>query len=215
MFVYSVKSSKIKMAILILLVVLLVLAMLLVTRLHQPAEADSELNIKAENAEQRVAFLSQFGWSFDEDPVEVAEVIIPPEFDEVYEKYNEIQKAQGFDLTKYQGKRVKRWTYAIKNYPGYAADSGCIHANLLVYEGQVIGGDVCSVELRFSNRYPFQCADAFRNRSSRCRDDYICSNKHQRGIKSRVWALIDPKRFSAGSVSPTGLTWTRLLAAVL
>lgn len=147
MFVYSVKSSKIKMVILVLLVVLLVLAMLLVTRLHQPAEADSVLNIKAENAEQRVAFLSQFGWSFDEDPVEVAEVIIPPEFDEVYEKYNAIQKEQGFDLTKYQGKRVKRWTYAIKNYPGYAADSGCIHANLLVYEGQVTGGDVCSVEL--------------------------------------------------------------------
>ena len=114
------------MVILVLLVVLLVLAMLLVTRLHQPAEADSVLNIKAENAEQRVAFLSQFGWSFDEDPVEVAEVIIPPEFDEVYEKYNAIQKEQGFDLTKYQGKRVKRWTYAIKNYPGYAADSGCI-----------------------------------------------------------------------------------------
>ena len=147
MFVYSVKSSRIKMVILVLLVVLLVLAMLLVTRLHQPAEADSVLNIKAENAEQRVAFLSQFGWSFDEDPVEVAEVIIPPEFDEVYEKYNAIQKAQGFDLMKYQGKRVKRWTYAIINYPGYAADSGCIHANLLVYEGQVIGGDVCSVEL--------------------------------------------------------------------
>ena len=58
MFVYSVKSSKIKMVILVLLVVLLVLAMLLVTRLHQPAEADSVLNIKAENAEQRVAFLS-------------------------------------------------------------------------------------------------------------------------------------------------------------
>lgn len=51
MFVYSVKSSKIKMVILVLLVALLVLAMLLVTRLHQPAEADSVLNIKAENAE--------------------------------------------------------------------------------------------------------------------------------------------------------------------
>lgn len=147
MFVYSVKSSKIKMILLVLLVVLLVLAMLLVTRLHQPAEADNALNVKAENAEQRVAFLSQFGWSFEEDPVEVAEVIIPPEFDEVYESYNTIQKDQGFDLTKYQGQRVKRWTFAIKNYPGYAADSGCIRANLLVYEGQVIGGDVCSVEL--------------------------------------------------------------------
>ncbi len=147
MFVYSVKSSKIKMVILILLVLLLVLAMLLVTHLHQPAEAGSELNIKAENAQQRVAFLSQFGWRFDEDPVEVAEVIIPPEFDSVYEQYNAIQKEQGFDLTNYQGKRVKRWTYSIQNYPGYPADSGCIHANLLIYEGRVIGGDICSIEL--------------------------------------------------------------------
>ena len=106
MFVYSVKSSKIKMVILILLVLLLVLAMLLVTHLHQPAEAGSELNIKAENAQQRVAFLSQFGWRFDEDPVEVAEVIIPPEFDSVYEQYNAIQK-ELLSIAKTQAKLQK------------------------------------------------------------------------------------------------------------
>ncbi len=77
----------------------------------------------------------------------VAEVIIPSEFDDTYKAYNEIQKKQGFDLEKYKGSGVKRWTYEIKNYPGYAEDSGCIRANMLVCDGKVIGGDICSVEL--------------------------------------------------------------------
>ena len=64
-----------------------------------------------------------------------------------YEKYNEIQKAQNLDLTPYAGKRAKRWTYNIKNYPGYEGDSGTVQANILVYEGAVIGGDICSTEL--------------------------------------------------------------------
>lgn len=103
--------------------------------------------LKASNAEERVAFLSQFGWEVTEDPIEVAEVIIPEQFDDTYKAYNEIQKKQGFDLEKYKGVRVKRWTYEIKNYPGYAEDSGCIRANILVSDGVVIGGDICSVEL--------------------------------------------------------------------
>ena len=35
----------------------------------------------------------------------------------------------------------------MKNYPGYENKDGVVRANLLVYEGRVIGGDVCSVEL--------------------------------------------------------------------
>ena len=69
---------------------------------------------QASNASERAAFLSQFGWEIEEDPVEVAEVINPAEFDRGYEKYNEIQKAQNLDLTPYAGKRAKRWTYNIK-----------------------------------------------------------------------------------------------------
>ena len=103
--------------------------------------------LKASDTKERVAFLSQFGWEVSEDPLEVAEVIIPTEFDETYKAYNDIQKKQGFDLEKYKGTRVKRWTYEIKNYPGYAGNSGCIRANILVCDGNVIGGDICSVEL--------------------------------------------------------------------
>ena len=74
-------------------------------------------------------------------------MIIPAEFDRGYEKYNEIQKAQNLDLMPYAGKRAKRWTYSIKNYPGYEGADGTVQANILVYEGAVIGGDVCSTEL--------------------------------------------------------------------
>lgn len=49
-------------------------------------------------------------------------------------------------MSLYAAKRVKRWTYRVTNYPGYE-DKSCIQATLLVYDGQVIGGDVCSVEL--------------------------------------------------------------------
>ncbi len=147
MFVYSVKSSKIKVVLLIALCTLATIAFLLASSMDNKAANKGGINLKANNSEQRVAFLAQFGWEFEQDPAEVAEVIIPAEFDQTYEKYNKIQKDQGFDLELYKGMRVKRWTYEIKNYPGYSADAGCIRANILVYDGLVIGGDICSVEL--------------------------------------------------------------------
>ena len=42
--------------------------------------------------------------------------------------------------------RAKRWTYDILNYPAYEGRSGVVQLNLLVYNGVVIGGDVCSLE---------------------------------------------------------------------
>lgn len=95
---------------------------------------------------QLLSFISSFGWEVDEEPDEVREVIIPAEFDDVYENYNAIQLKQGYDLKKYAGERVKRWTYTVRNYPDYI-DSDCIKINILVYGGEVIGGDVCSVRL--------------------------------------------------------------------
>ena len=146
-FVFSVKSSKLKIALTAFAAVLAAAAIVLLINRGKPAVKDNAISLKASNASERTAFLSQFGWEIEEDPVEVAEVIIPAEFDRGYEKYNEIQKAQNLDLTPYAGKRAKRWTYSIKNYPGYEGADGTVQANILVYEGAVIGGDVCSTEL--------------------------------------------------------------------
>lgn len=101
-------------------------------------------DLSAENNEQRIRYLKQFGWEVSEEPSEIVEVAIPTEFNEVYEKYNIIQKKQGFDLMPYRGKTVKRWTYDVTNYPDNRPH---VKANLLVYDNKIIGGDICSLEL--------------------------------------------------------------------
>lgn len=109
--------------------------------------SDGNVEVQVGNmksAENRVALLEKFGWQVKTEPVEFMEVTVPKEFDEVYNKYNEIQKAQGMDLTKYQGKRAMRYCYEIQNYP--TGEKGIL-ANILVYKGKLIAGDVCSPKL--------------------------------------------------------------------
>lgn len=146
MFVYSIKSKHVKVLLLLLFVVFTAISLFILSRDSAQTGKGDNISLKASTHEERMAFLSQFGWEIQEDPVEVREVIIPEEFDDTYTAYNEIQKNQGFDLTVYAGMRVKRWTYTVKNYAGYE-NKECIHANILVYDGLVVGGDICSVEL--------------------------------------------------------------------
>lgn len=147
MFVYSVKSSKLRLILLMALVAAAVAAMIILSDSDTPAANDGGIVLRASDAAERTAFLSQFGWKINPDPVEVTEIVIPAELDEGYSAYNEIQKSQSLDLTLYAGKRAKRWTYAVLNYPGYGERADCIRANIIVYEGMVIGGDICSTEL--------------------------------------------------------------------
>ncbi len=75
----------------------------------------------------------------------VKEVIIPAEFDSVYSTYNDLQKEQGNDLSKYKGKRVKLWSALLSEYPDHA--EGTVRINVLTYKNKIIGGDISSVEL--------------------------------------------------------------------
>ena len=94
--------------------------------------------------EDRVAYLEGYGWPALEEPLATEELLIPEEMDESYDDYLALQTSQGFDLEQYAGKRVKRYTYEITNYP--TGESG-IQAGLLVYKSTVIGGDVLSAQL--------------------------------------------------------------------
>ncbi len=150
MFVVSVKSSKLKAVVaLIASVTFLALGILYITGKRDQAkqQMDRAIDLQAETAQERIAFLSQFGWQVEEEPVEIKEIQIPESFDEVYERYNALQREQGFDLTAYCGQKVKQWSYRVLNYPGNGDDREQIHANLLVCDGMVIGGDVSSVAL--------------------------------------------------------------------
>jgi len=89
--------------------------------------------------DDRVKFLTDFGWEVAASPVESGQVRIPEADSEVFDRYNALQKSQGYDLSEFAGKTVMRYVYKIKNYPG-ATDP--VYATLLVYKDQVIGGDV-------------------------------------------------------------------------
>lgn len=146
MFVYTVKSKQIRAILIILFIVLTTAVLVFLSKDSEKVSQDNSVSYKAGNHSERMSFISQFGWEVSEEPIEVREVIIPEEFDEVYSKYNDIQLSQGLDLTAFKGVRVKRWTYSVKNYAGYESKD-CIRINLLIAEGKVIGGDVCSTEI--------------------------------------------------------------------
>ena len=151
MFVVSVSKNKIRRVALIgAAVVVLSLSLVLILKCFRDSQcldAATEQNLTVSDESDILSFISSYGWQVDEEPVEVREVIIPEVFDEVYSNYNEIQLKQGFDLEKYSGQRVKKWTYIIRNYPESSPNDDYIRVNILVCDGDIIGGDVCSVKL--------------------------------------------------------------------
>lgn len=109
------------------------------------AAASAAVSPKGVKSNQdRITYLNSYGWTVSEQPISVEELIIPEEFDETYSQYLELQASQGFDLTAYCGKRVKRYTYQVTNYPTGETD---VQAGLLIYKNTVIGGDVLSAQL--------------------------------------------------------------------
>ena len=91
------------------------------------------------NNDARVQFLKGLGWEVSTSPTESSQVRIPKEQSQVYERYNALQKSQGYDLTQYAGKTVMRYVYKVNNYPGATEP---VYATLLVYKNQIIGGDI-------------------------------------------------------------------------
>ena len=94
--------------------------------------------------QDRIDYLAAYGWQVSEEPIGTQELLIPKEMDESYQEYLALQSDQGFDLQKYAGKRVKRYTYEIFNYP--SGEAG-VQANLLICKNTVVGGEVLSPRL--------------------------------------------------------------------
>ncbi len=145
MFIYSVKASNIKFAAMILLSLTVICALIVLIpkydALNVFADDGSVVYTGAKTNEGRVDFLRKFGWEVNTEPTESKEIVIPSEFDSVFAGYNDLQKLQGLDLSRYKRKNVTRYTYTVTNYEGY---EGTVYANLFVYRGKVIGGDICT-----------------------------------------------------------------------
>ena len=106
----------------------------LLTKDSTPAEP-----IPGETDQQRLDYLASLGWITSAAPSETLEFTLPDPLGETYERYNLLQKEQGFDLSAYAGRQVKRFTYQIVNHP--TAPEGT-QADLYVCDGVVIGGDI-------------------------------------------------------------------------
>ena len=96
-----------------------------------------------ETTEERVNFLSDMGWEVDPASETDSSVLIPREFSDVYARYNELQKQQGYDLEQFCGMTLELYTYVVTNY----STDGTVIAALYLYDGQVVGGDIHSTEL--------------------------------------------------------------------
>ena len=93
--------------------------------------------------EGNIEFLKSYGWEVDGRCVDEAEVIIPKPFDAVYESYNKLQKRAGLDLEPYMGKRGRRYTYIVTNYPREVGEE--VRANVLCIDGERVAGDIMTV----------------------------------------------------------------------
>lgn len=89
--------------------------------------------------DSRVRFLESFGWEVVPSPKESNRVLIPSAGGEAFDRYNALQKDQGYDLAEYAGKKVMRYVYQVRNHP--EAQEG-VYATVLMYKDKVIGGDI-------------------------------------------------------------------------
>ena len=134
-----VMTAKVDMKkILLILAAIAALILALILLMGESSAAQTAAPAPGSN-DARVKFLTDFGWDVTASPVESSQVKIPQETTEVFDRYNALQKSQGYDLSKFAGKTVMRYVYKINNHPG---STGPVYATVLMHKNKVIGGDV-------------------------------------------------------------------------
>ena len=144
MFIYSIRAATLKFfACIILTVTVLAVLLALGSAETVYASADgSEINYGGiKTNEDRVAFIERFGIRVKSEPVSEETFTMPEDFDRVILGYNQIQKTQGLDLTKYSRKRVTHYAYEVTNYDS----DGTVYVNLLVHRNKIIAAAISSV----------------------------------------------------------------------
>ncbi len=146
MFVYSVRASTVRFFAVIILTLAVLVGILAFGGFGSNAVSASAGTVDfggLKTNEDRVSFISKFGINVKEAPVETVDFSVPENFDRVISGYNEIQRMQGLDLSKYKNKKVTRYTYFAEDYEGYDGD---VYVNLIIYKNTVIACDVSSAD---------------------------------------------------------------------
>ena len=145
MFICSVRASTVKFfAVLAVCFAVLLGLILSGNTALVSASSSGAINLSdIKTEDDRVGFIEQFGLKVKGASTESKSFVIPDNFDRVLAGYNEIQKKQGLDISKYSKKKVTRYTYEIESYEDY---DGEVLVNLLIYRNRVIGCDVSSAD---------------------------------------------------------------------
>ena len=145
MFIYSVRASTVKFFAFVILTLALVVGAVSLGEEQSVLASGSGTEIDysgIKTLEDRVAFIGRFGVRVDADSEESCPFTMPESFDRVIVGYNELQKRQGLDLSKYAGKRVTRYTYEVENYKSEEQ----VLVNLFVYRGKVVACDISTAD---------------------------------------------------------------------
>ncbi|MBQ7333733.1 MAG: DUF4830 domain-containing protein [Clostridia bacterium] len=143
MFIYSVRASSLRFfAVIILTIAALVTLIVLggneATAFTSSTSVDFD-GIKTND--DRLKFISQFVTGVSGEPSESVTFSVPENFDRIMLSYNEIQKSQGLDITKYKNKKVTRYTYELEKW---GEEEVPVFINLVVYRNKVIACDISS-----------------------------------------------------------------------
>ncbi len=146
MFVYSFRASTVKL----FAVMVLAVAALVSLAIFVPSYGDTQAagagvvydGIRTES--DRISLLTNLGLHVKGNaPIEEVSFRLPEELDRALAGYNELQREQGFDLSRYKKKTLTRYTYELTDYEGY---EGTVYANLLLFHDRVVAGDICSAD---------------------------------------------------------------------
>ena len=143
MFVMTTKVNKKKIAIILGAAAAFIAILVLLLSGRQSVSTGSDMTVSTND--DRIRFLASFGWEVMASPTETSQVRIPVETNEVFARYNALQKAMGYDLTPYAGKTVMRYVYTIKNFPGATEP---VYATVLICDNKIIGGDITDTSAR-------------------------------------------------------------------
>ena len=138
-------TAKVDMKKILLILAIAAAVILAVILLFGGEKSETTSALTAPDNDSRVKFLKDLGWDVVTSPKESSLVKIPDQPSDVFNRYNALQKDQGYDLTPYAGKKVMRYVYTVNNYPGATEP---VYATVLVYKNRIIGGDITDTDAK-------------------------------------------------------------------
>lgn len=114
----------------------------------------AQTNKNGDTHKKRYDFLSNLNCEIFDEEAKEKEIVIPLQFGNVYNAYNALQGKAGYDLSLYKGEKCTLYSYRIKKFKMFK-DDDFANANLIVYNGRIIGGDFSSAKIN-GKMYPLK-----------------------------------------------------------